>query len=273
MKKISFVLVFLMSFVLVTNAQDIILKRNGEEIQVKVEEIGLNDVKYKLFGNESEGAFTLLQSEIFSIKYENGERELFEETTKTNDVPVQNITPTQPEIRNQPVVEKERQQSAQTETDENVIDRKTMYLGAGVGFDYGFIGGKFEFLPTKHVGLFVGLGYNLLSLGWNLGATYKFTPEKKVSPNLILMYGYNAAFKGEDSYTERYNMTSYGLTLGVNVDIKSGNKGNKWSIGLFLPIRSSKFMDNYDDAKNDSNVEIKEDLMPIGVSIGYNFNL
>ncbi|MCL2326875.1 MAG: hypothetical protein FWC39_00020 [Bacteroidetes bacterium] len=146
------------------------------------------------------------------------------------------------------------------------------YLGVGTGFDYGGFGLKVEILPIKHVGVFGGLGYNLLSLGWNLGGTFKILPDSKVSPNLMLMYGYNGVFKGTDKYSEKYNMTSYGLTTGVNLDIKLGNKGHKLSCGLFLPFRSGKFQDNYDAAKNDPNMKVS-DLPPVAFSIGFNFAL
>jgi hypothetical protein len=148
-----------------------------------------------------------------------------------------------------------------------------VYIGAGFGFDYGGLGAKVEYLPTPHIGVFGGLGYNLLSVGWNIGATYKILPAKKVSPNLMVFYGYNAVFIGADSYAKRYESTSYGVTVGLNLDIRTGRKGNKLSIGLFVPFRSSKFKDNYDAAENDSNLEFKNSLLPIGFSIGYNFAL
>jgi hypothetical protein len=148
-----------------------------------------------------------------------------------------------------------------------------VYLGVGYGFDYGGIGAKVEYLPTPHFGLFGGLGYNLLSAGWNLGATYKILPAKKVSPNLMLFYGYNAVFIGADDYAKKYEKTSYGVTLGVNLDIRAGKKGNKCSIGLFVPIRSSEFKDNYDAAKDDPFLDFKNSLIPVGFSIGYNFGL
>jgi len=147
-----------------------------------------------------------------------------------------------------------------------------VYLGLGMGLDYGGIfGGKIEYLPVKNFGLFGGLGYNLLSAGWNVGATYKILPEKNVSPNLMLFYGYNGISKVDGA--PQYEMTSYGMTIGANLDIKTGSKGNKLSVGLFVPIRSQKFMDNYDALKNDPRIEIKSDLMPIAISVGYNFIL
>ena len=147
------------------------------------------------------------------------------------------------------------------------------YLGIGTGFDYGGFGGKIEYLPIKNVGVFAGMGYNLLSLGWNVGGTFKILPDKKVSPNVMLMYGYNAVFVGADWYADRYEMTSYGVTAGMNLDIKVGRKDNKISVGLFVPFRSSEFKDNYQEAKDDSNLSITGSLFPIGFGVGFNFGL
>jgi len=143
------------------------------------------------------------------------------------------------------------------------------YFGFGMGLDYGgLLGVKIEYLPVKNFGLYGGLGYNLLSVGWNVGATYKILPDKNVSPNLMLFYGYNGVSKVEGA--SEYDMVSYGVTIGGNFDVKVGTKGNKLSIGLFVPIRSKKFMDNYDAMKNDPRIEMKSDLMPIAIGIGYN---
>jgi len=144
-----------------------------------------------------------------------------------------------------------------------------VYLGLGMGFDHGGIGVKAEYLPIKHFGIFGGLGYNFLSAGWNAGATFKILPNKKVSPNLMVFYGYNGVTKAIGA--PEYNMTSYGVTVGTNLDIFLGSKGNKLSFGLFVPIRSTKFMDNYDDMKNDYRIEMITDLMPIAISAGFNF--
>ena len=146
-----------------------------------------------------------------------------------------------------------------------------VYLGPGMGLDYGGIGGKVEYLPIKYLGLYGGVGYNLLSIGWNVGATCKILPNKRVSPNLMVFYGYNGVTKVIGA--SQYNMTSYGVTVGGNLDIKIGSKGNKLSAGLFVPIRSQKFMDNYDAMKNDRNIEMINSLLPIAISVGFNFAL
>ena len=157
------------------------------------------------------------------------------------------------------------------------------YLGFGGGLDYGGIGAKLELLPIKNVGIFGGLGFNnlffrrgfnKLSAGYNAGATYKILPDGKVSPNLMLMYGYNAVLMSENSFGGYYvDMTSYGITAGCNLDIMLGNAGNKLSIGVFVPIRSKKFRDHYNSIKNDPRIEMKQDLLPVAISIGYNFKM
>jgi hypothetical protein len=88
------------------------------------------------------------------------------------------------------------------------------------------------------------------------------------------MYGNNATFVvfGDDSYGKQYNMASNGVTIGVNLDIKIGRK-NKISTGLFVPLRSSEFKDNYKNAKDDPHLNILLPLMPIAFGIGFNFLL
>jgi len=145
-----------------------------------------------------------------------------------------------------------------------------IYFGMGAGFDYGgLFGGKIEWLPIKYFGVFAGCGYNLLSFGWNVGGTIKMLPDKKVSPNLVLMYGYNGVIVGADSYSRGYEMTSYGITLGINFDIKVGAR-NKISLGLLAPFRSREFIENYNDAMNNPNMSLTP-LLRIAISIGYNF--
>jgi hypothetical protein len=159
-----------------------------------------------------------------------------------------------------------------TESDTSGHEWK-IYLGAGSGFDYGGIGGKIEYLPIKHIGLFGGIGYNLLSVGWNVGVTYKILPDKTVSPNLMVLYGYNAVFVGTDNYSKQYEMTSYGVSIGANLDIKIVKRGHKLSVGLFYPFFSDKFNKNQDKAVNDRMLQIYKKAWPIGFSVGFNFLL
>ena len=59
-------------------AQDVITLKNGDEIEVKVLEVGITEIKYKKFDNQSGPTYTKNVSDIFMIKYQNGERDLFQ---------------------------------------------------------------------------------------------------------------------------------------------------------------------------------------------------
>ena len=86
----------------------------------------------------------------------------------------------------------------------------------------------------------------------------------------MVLYGWNKVFLAFGK--SEYNMTSYGVSIGGNVDIKIGRKGNKLSAGLFVPFLSQKFKDNYEAAKNDPELNILFDI-PVVFSVGYNFKL
>lgn len=59
------------------HSQDVITKKTGEDIQSKVIEIGQDEVKYKKFDFQEGPTYTLLKSEIFLIRYENGSKDIF----------------------------------------------------------------------------------------------------------------------------------------------------------------------------------------------------
>lgn len=74
MKKI--LLLFLSSYVsFTTTAQDIIIKRNGDELQCKILEVSGEEVTYKRWSNPNGPTFKEKKEDIFLIKYENGEKE------------------------------------------------------------------------------------------------------------------------------------------------------------------------------------------------------
>ncbi len=73
-----FVLIFAFTSL---KAQDIITLKTGEDIKSKIMEIGLSDVKYKKFENLSGPTYTMNKSDIFMIKYENGSKDVFGNTS------------------------------------------------------------------------------------------------------------------------------------------------------------------------------------------------
>jgi hypothetical protein len=69
--------------------QDVIVMRNADEIEAIIQDIGISEVKYKRYSNPDGPAYTALKSDIFMIKYANGEEETFPEATA--NVPMANV--------------------------------------------------------------------------------------------------------------------------------------------------------------------------------------
>jgi len=74
-----------------TNAQDIITKKDGSEIQSKVTEVTTTEIKYKKFDNQTGPTYTMPRSEAFMIKYENGTKDVFaNESSKVSTITSEN---------------------------------------------------------------------------------------------------------------------------------------------------------------------------------------
>jgi len=80
MKQFLIVLLFIFS-VAEISAQDIIIKRNGDEFVTRVLEINVHEIKYKRFDNLEGPIITILKSDVFMIKYENGTTDNFSHVT------------------------------------------------------------------------------------------------------------------------------------------------------------------------------------------------
>ena len=76
MKKLF--ILFLLAIVTVgVFAQDTITKRNGEEILAKVLNINDTEINYLKWNNQNGPTYTIAISNVFMIKYENGEKDVF----------------------------------------------------------------------------------------------------------------------------------------------------------------------------------------------------
>jgi len=77
MKKSLLILIAVIGFGIIVNAQDVILKQDGSKIKAKVLEITEQQVKYKDFDFQDGPTRNINISEIFMIMYENGQEEVF----------------------------------------------------------------------------------------------------------------------------------------------------------------------------------------------------
>lgn len=60
---------------------EVIFFRDGEEISVKVMEVGIEDVRYKLCGMQEGPVFVKSKSSIFMIRYADGSKDVFKENS------------------------------------------------------------------------------------------------------------------------------------------------------------------------------------------------
>ena len=97
MKKLSFVFVI---FNLTLQAQETIRFRNGEVKAVKVNEVGINDIKYNRFDNVSGPVYVAYKNDVQLIKYAGGSVDSF----KVEQVVVQKEEPQNVQVKKAPRV-------------------------------------------------------------------------------------------------------------------------------------------------------------------------
>jgi len=71
---------FILLLPIIGFGQDNIIFKDGEEQLVKVLQINPDNIEYKKFSNPQGPTYTLDKTDIFMIKYENGEKDVFSET-------------------------------------------------------------------------------------------------------------------------------------------------------------------------------------------------
>ncbi len=135
------------------NAQDVIIKNDGTEIESKIIEVGIENIKYKKYSSPEGPIYLLPKNEIFLIKYEDGTKDVFnpkESNTNNNN-------------------------SSSSE-----ISRKGLYLGFHLipgssaisidGSSSGFAfnsGVDFNILFNDYVGIKTGISHSILNYGFN----------------------------------------------------------------------------------------------------------
>lgn len=89
------------------NAQDLIVLKNGDIIHSKVQEIGLDQIKYKKWSNQEGPDYVIAKSEVLSINYQNGEKDTFNSIENSSNLNIsseapkeQSLVPIGPDERN-----------------------------------------------------------------------------------------------------------------------------------------------------------------------------
>lgn len=76
MKKLLLLCISLFVATAAVQAQDMIVKRNGEEVASKIVEIGDRQIKFRKFSNLTGPVYSVASSEVFFIRFENGTKEV-----------------------------------------------------------------------------------------------------------------------------------------------------------------------------------------------------
>ncbi|MCL1946077.1 MAG: hypothetical protein FWF51_02850 [Chitinivibrionia bacterium] len=84
MRALDFIKYFLAVSVIATGAlaQDLITMRDGSEVQAVVVDVGTDAIKYKKWHYQDGPFFVVSVSKVFSIRYRNGEKDVFEAKEK-----------------------------------------------------------------------------------------------------------------------------------------------------------------------------------------------
>lgn len=64
------------------SAQDKIYKKGGEIIEARISEVGTNEIKYKVFHDETGPVYTIEKDRIIKVVYQNGRTEIYQNSLK-----------------------------------------------------------------------------------------------------------------------------------------------------------------------------------------------
>ncbi len=83
--KTTLQLIILIFLATVCKAQDLIILKDGNEINAKVIEVNLADIKYKKFDNPEGPSYSVQKSGVFMIKYKNGTKDIINSLKETDN--------------------------------------------------------------------------------------------------------------------------------------------------------------------------------------------
>jgi len=230
-RKIIFILLVLATRVGV--AQDIIIKKDGTKISAKVIEISATNIKYRKFSNSNGPVYNIAKSSVFMIKYENGEKDVFNEKSEKpsySSLYIENKE--ESETSNNPKTNK-----IKNNKENNNIDK--FYHGsisAGFGTCHGGIGAKLLVnlgTGTGDDGLFLSLGTFKSELFWAAGIQWSASQlymtllygDIGVKTTTTTVYTNNGSYS---SYTES-KVSGLSMTIGYRINL---DKTNRWFVDI-----------------------------------------
>ncbi|MBI2279397.1 MAG: DUF308 domain-containing protein [Bacteroidetes bacterium] len=128
---------------------DEIVLRNGDILSVKVEEVGVNEIKYKKCTNLSGPTYSVLKDNVFLIKYANGDKDVFKLETKE-------------EVKKEAYFPKNSEVLPGSEDD---VDNSKKYSGIGIA---SLVIGLFAYSVFLYLSILVGIAMSVLAIVFGL---------------------------------------------------------------------------------------------------------
>ncbi|MDR2627895.1 MAG: porin family protein [Dysgonamonadaceae bacterium] len=248
------ILVLFTGTVSLVRAQDVITKKDGSEILAKVLEIGITEIRYKMYDNESGPTYVVLKSEVFMIVFQDGTKKVF------------NLEPADLTAAPAPA-------APQPQPDEAY---RKGYVGLTLGPSF----------PTKQDNMDSGAQVNIVTAGYlfskNIGiaATILITSyiiENDVSVGVTgFVVGPLLSFAATPSRKVELDVRPFIGTVDRDIDGEStGESGFAFGIGgsIRWNCRSRVSLSGNMDYNNMvvKNEVQKTDMSSIGVTVGVNF--
>jgi hypothetical protein len=87
----KYLIVVFLNLSALSYSQDILVKINGDTIAAKINEIGLNEIKFKKFNNQEGPQYIVSKKEVSKIIFNNGEVEHFSIIEENKDVSIEEL--------------------------------------------------------------------------------------------------------------------------------------------------------------------------------------
>ena len=190
MKKTLFLIAFAASsFAL--NAQDILVRKGGEAENVKVLEVSPTEVKFKKSNNPDGPIFIENRSNLYSIKYQNGEVQTFEESYDQNNI---------------------YHYYSKYGKEKKFTHEADLFIGAGWGVGYQL---RREFNPY--------VGWNIVGISYM--SDYTYLGDYCINLKLLGVRGHTPSYKYFRGYGELnfsysyYDGSDVGIEFGLGIQV------------------------------------------------------
>ena len=274
MSKLVFSIGALM-IVMFCNAQDLIYLSDKELVEAKVEQIKDYFILYKKYYNQTGPVYEISKLKIDSIVYENGTKDIFSTSSKTNNIAndyENNIG--YKNIKVKPLIQKERNLLSAsygyvTNTDYYDINNTNIHT-LNIHYQYFLWENRFGLGATSFIGL------NKKAYGASANALY-FLKRKgmyKIGFGMELLFSRikSSYVKHHENYMEEVPGMTNLFSLGWNI-YQSVNLSDKLSIvGEMIP--GSILSNTLTDKKNNKTNNLyrnSESLFMMRIGLGYRF--